>query len=262
MRSELKMGYTQGLDKLFFELASESRLGILRELQARDLKMQEIARRLDLTDTEASRQLQRLSDALLVQKQSNGAYACTEYGKLLLFLSRSFDFALKFRKALVERNIWRFPDSFIYRLGELSQTTNTLDQFEMINIFQRIIAEGEEYLNFLVPVRTMPILGQQAIDRAQAQEGLHLRTLFSETKSNIDYYSQHYNPLVERRIISQLPATLIVSEKSAVVCLLGLKSQENSIFFGADSAFLSWSNDLFDYYWQRSKPYTVGKPKP
>ncbi len=43
-------------DSLFFELASESRLNMLRELSRSQLKMQEITRKLDLTATEASRQ--------------------------------------------------------------------------------------------------------------------------------------------------------------------------------------------------------------
>ena len=62
------MGEESGLDKLFFELASESRLNILRELKKENLKMQEIARRLDVTPTEAFRQLERLTAALLVQR--------------------------------------------------------------------------------------------------------------------------------------------------------------------------------------------------
>ena len=44
----------EGLDVLFFELASESRLNILHELCNFNLKMQDIARKLDLTATEAS----------------------------------------------------------------------------------------------------------------------------------------------------------------------------------------------------------------
>ena len=42
------MDDSQGLDKLFFELASESRLGILRQLQTKDLRMQELVRKLNL----------------------------------------------------------------------------------------------------------------------------------------------------------------------------------------------------------------------
>ena len=81
-----------GLDKLFFELASESRLGILFELQTKNLKMQEVAQKLSLTHTEVFRQLQRLSEALLIQKKPEGTYAITQNGKLLLELSRSFEF--------------------------------------------------------------------------------------------------------------------------------------------------------------------------
>ena len=44
--------------------------------------MQELARRLDITDTEANRQLLHLSEASLVQKQPDGAYSLTEYGNL------------------------------------------------------------------------------------------------------------------------------------------------------------------------------------
>jgi hypothetical protein len=43
----------EGIEKLFFELASESRLGILRKLMEKDWKMNEdeVARKLDLTTT-------------------------------------------------------------------------------------------------------------------------------------------------------------------------------------------------------------------
>ena len=62
-----KTEYLEGLDRLFFELASESRLSILCTLQAGGVRMQEIAKRLNMTDTETSRQLLRLSEASLIR---------------------------------------------------------------------------------------------------------------------------------------------------------------------------------------------------
>lgn len=73
----IRLGDSDGLDKLLFELASESRLGILDTLQSRSLRMQEVARTLDLASTDAFRQLQRLSDALLISKQPDGSYTIT-----------------------------------------------------------------------------------------------------------------------------------------------------------------------------------------
>ena len=90
-----------GVEKLFFELASETRLDILRELKNENLKMQEIARRLDVTATEAFRQLERLSNALLVQRQPDGTFALAEYGKLVLQLSSSIRVCLQAQRILL-----------------------------------------------------------------------------------------------------------------------------------------------------------------
>ena len=78
------MSNNAGLDKLFFELASESRLSILRELRVEALKMQEIARRLNISPTEAFRRLERLSASSLVQRQADGTFTLTQYCKLVL----------------------------------------------------------------------------------------------------------------------------------------------------------------------------------
>jgi predicted transcriptional regulator len=88
----------EGVEKLFFELASESRLGILRKLMEKDWKMNEVARKLDLTTTETFRQLQRLSEGLLVEKQPEGTYSITEYGRLVLQLSSSLEFVSKHKQ--------------------------------------------------------------------------------------------------------------------------------------------------------------------
>jgi predicted transcriptional regulator len=68
------------LDMLFYELASEDRIAILKELCQFQLKMQDIARKLDLTATEASRQLQRMSQAKLIKRMPEGTYSTTQLG--------------------------------------------------------------------------------------------------------------------------------------------------------------------------------------
>ena len=103
------MEYESGIEKLFFELASENRLSILHELTKENLKMQEIARRLDVTATEAFRQLERLSAALLVQRQPDGTFAIAEYGEIVLQLSSSLDFVSKYKDYFSKHDIIRLP---------------------------------------------------------------------------------------------------------------------------------------------------------
>ena len=122
--------------------------------------MQEIARKLDLTDTETFRQLQRLNKASLIQKQPDGSYAITEYAKLLLQFSHSFEFAFKFKQWLLTRNIWRIPEQFIDRLGELSQATLSTDAKEMVNHAEKLILGTEKYF-WLIGERPLSFLGEK-----------------------------------------------------------------------------------------------------
>ena len=171
---------SEGLDRVFYELASESRLSILRELQTKNYKMQELSRKLDLTDTEAFRQLQRLGEALLIQKQPDGAYSITPYGKLLLQFSQSFEFAFKFKKCLLTRNIWRIPDQFINRMGELSQATLSTDAIEMVNNAEQLILGAQQYL-WIIGERPLSFLGAKVAEKIQ--QGLKVRLLFDESCS-------------------------------------------------------------------------------
>jgi predicted transcriptional regulator len=115
------MSEEKRLDLLFFELASEDRLSILRELCSSKLKMQDIARKLDLTATETSRQLQRLSLAKLIERKPDGLHSTSSLGRLLLTLSVSLEFAHKQGDYFLTHDVNRIPSSFVNRIGELSQ---------------------------------------------------------------------------------------------------------------------------------------------
>ncbi|MDF1540833.1 MAG: ArsR family transcriptional regulator, partial [Candidatus Thorarchaeota archaeon] len=110
-----------GIEKMFFELASANRLGILNELKTSTHKMQSIARKLNVSPTEALRQLQRLSDAGLVHRQPDGAYATSHFGKLVLQLSSSIDFIARHREYFSTHDILKLPPQFVNRIGELSK---------------------------------------------------------------------------------------------------------------------------------------------
>ena len=234
----------QGLDKLFFELASESRLSILCELQANGLRMQEIARRLKITDTETSRQLLRLSDASLIQKQPDGTYVVTQYGKLLLQLSHSFEFALKFKQCLLTRDIWRIPEPIINRIGELSQTNSTVGTIEVLNYMESLISQAEKFLLCIVD-RPIHVINAEAVKKIQ--KGVLIKAIFEE--HNLQYYQKipETKGVLEKKIVNQIPATMLISEKSAAINLVSIDAREdNVLFYGTDPTFLGWAKDLFD----------------
>ena len=246
------MENNEGIEKLFFELASESRLSILRELQIENLKMQEIARRLDVTATEAFRQLERLSNALLVQRQPDGTFALAEYGKLVFQLSSSLEFASKHKEYFSTHDITRLPIQFVNRLGELWQAKLNMDTVETLNKAQRAFMEAEEYgwgiAEGTVPERMGPIMDELI------QKGAKLRFLIPETRFPTSESPPPPVKNLEMRGLSDLPAIVVLTEKEGAVCFRQVGGRvDYAGFFGKHPIFRNWVKDLFQYYWDRGK---------
>jgi len=242
----------EGIEKLFFELASESRLSILRELQTENLKMTEIARRLDVTATEAFRQLQRLSEAMLVQKQPEGTFAITQYGKLVLHLSASFKFVSKHKEYFLTHDVWRLPLQFLNRIGELSQTKLIMDAMENINRGERMFMDAEQYAWALAEGRVPELM--DPIMTEKIGKGLKLKMLIPESVLPPTAVPPATAQNVELRGISDIPAIIAVTEKEASICFRFIKGRmDYAGFSGNDPIFLNWVKDLFLYYWEQAK---------
>jgi predicted transcriptional regulator len=248
----IRVETNSGLDKLFFELASESRLSILRVLQKENLKMQEIARRLDVTATEAFRQLERLSAALLVQRQPDGTFALAQYGKLMLQLTASLDFASKHREYFSTHDLTRLPAQFVSRIDELAQIGLVTDTIENLNRGEQAYREAEQY-GWGIAEGTIPQHMNQIMDQ-QIAKGLKLRFLIPESRLAPEANPPVTVKNVEIRTLPDIPALVVVTEKEAGIWLKQVGGKmDYAGFFGKDHTFHGWARDLFLYYWDHAK---------
>ena len=247
----------EGIEKLFFELASESRLGILCKLNEKNLKMKDIARKLDLTTTETFRQLQRLSEALLVQKHPEGTYAITQYGKLVLHLSSSLEFVSKHKEYFSTHDIWRLPYQFVNRIGELSQTTLIMDRINCMQMAEKVFREAEQFTWGMLEGSSLEAIAP--IFYEQIRKGVKFKDIFPE--SDLPAYrtwSEKCRNLEWRCLaVSDIPAIIMVTEKEATLSLRfnGGRMDYLAGFFGKDPAFLNWVKDLFLYYWEKGNRF-------
>jgi predicted transcriptional regulator len=239
---EYTMDDVEVLEKLFFELSSESRLAILRKLLGESLKTQEMARRLDVTATEAFRQLQRLTDAGLVQRQPEGSYTITSYGRLVLHLTSSLGVVSKHREYFLRHDFWRLPIQFIDRIGEVSGADLIMDTMGSISRVEQIIGGAEEYLWGIGEGRFTENMGKTAEE--QSGIGVEYRVLSPLPPTRIQS--------LENRTLSDVPVVLILTEKEALICLRFADGRmDYAGFSGKDPVFLLWVRDLFLYYWDK-----------
>jgi predicted transcriptional regulator len=207
------MENSEGLDTLFYELASESRLKILQELQINNLRMKELAQKIDVTDTEAFRQLQRLSQALLIQKQPDSAYSITE--------------------------------------GELSQAMLSTDAIEMVNNAEQLILGAEKHL-WLIGERPLSFLGGKVTEMVKRGVTVRLLFDESCRKfyENMPELKDVFEKRVIEDIPAIL---VINEKFAGINILSIDGRGDNAIFYGKDSKILKWANDLFIYYWEQGK---------
>jgi len=231
------------IDRLFFELASESRLSILRTLEKKNLKMNDAARKLDLTTTETFRQLQRLSEALLVQKQPDGTYAITQYGRLVLEFSSPLEFVLRHRDYFLAHDVWQLPYQFVKRLGELSQTSLITGMMESTAKSSQMIGEAQQYM---WGISAEPIIQSFETVAKQIPKGVEYRFLSPQPPAKL--------PNLENRTLSEIPVMLALTEKEAGVSFPFFGGRADYAgFYGKDTIFLNWVKDLFLYYWNKGK---------
>jgi predicted transcriptional regulator len=239
----------EGIERLHFELASESRLSILREINRQKGKMREIARKLDLSTTDTFRQLQRLSDALLVQKQNDGNYSITQYGIFVLRFSGTLEFLFKHRTFFSSHDFMRLPSQFLDRIGELSKAEFSSDTMASVNVVQRIIKEADQYV-WTGAVEQPLSIRHILVD--SIPRGVKYKFLFPKRYITADLTFPGMERAVEWRAIEDMPVNLVISEKEAGIsfCLPDGKT-DYAGFFGKDAAFINWVKDVFQYNWAK-----------
>ena len=237
-----------GLDKLFFELASESRLSILLELQKAPAKMHQVAQKLDITDTEAFRQLHRLSEAFLISRNPDATFSITPYGKLVMHLTNSYRFVSRNRQCLNTRDIWRLPEPFIDRLGELDKTDLSLDIVEMLN-HSAVAFKGAKEFIWTMSDRPSGPLGDVIAERIA--KGVSFRVICPESSRNLFKDLPVVKGQIESKVVPEIPIRLICTEWVAGVNFYSIDGRaDNALFYGTDPKCIAYVKDLFEYYWR------------
>ncbi len=216
--------------------------------------MQEVARKLDLTDTETCRQLQRLSDARLIQKHPDGSYSLTAYAKLVLNISSPLDFVSKFKGYFLEHETSSLPCEFRSRFIELSGGQLSPVMMETFNRVAVMLRSAQENIDVTIEVGSDLHL---EIMLQRLKQGLKVRWLIQESFLNTAKATfLSAGQLPEIRVTPRISSHLYLTEKEAAFCLRNNNGvMDYSTFFGEDPAFLKWTNDLYNHEWQKAKPW-------
>lgn len=246
----------ENIGSLFFELSNDERMMILYNLDKKSMRLSQLVKKQEMTPTEASRHLQRLTDIDLIVKDADNFYKITPYGRLVLSVIPSLSFLFENRLYFKEHDTSVIPQDFIARFGELSEYTYSVDTISNFAHHEQISKEAEE---FCWTVADQFHWSAPRIVNERVKEGIDFRSVLPENLVPPVGFKPAEG--VKRRVYPNLNVCAIASDKEAVFGLPYLNGRmDYAQFFSKDPRFIKWCKDLCAYFWDRGKPMTFTFP--
>jgi len=238
------------VSELLFELASDERVAMLTEMESRPLRQSDVARKLSLTVQEASRQLERLTDARLVSKDSESRYSVTPFGRIVLAILPSFSFVQEQRDFLLTHDLSSLPVMFIHRLGELSNHRRISKIDEVIAHLEQVIKGASKYVWFMA---------DQNVHQAYPHEhpaGVPFRLILPKSidSETIQTLRNRIGGTLQIARMADVRLTIVMNEKTAAVYFQNRDGQMDFMrgFASEESTFHRWCEDIFGFFWSQA----------
>lgn len=259
---------------IFFELASEHRLQILFKLHNEKTKLARLARDLDVTMQEVHRNLNRLFEAGLIEKDSSGNFSLSTFGNIIIRQISTFSFLSTYQNYFSEHIAGDIPLKFIYRIGALNKCEFIDGLVAVMEKWKKMYEESEEYICAMLPQIPLElieaILPRIKSNKLKFSYILPQNALVPRKRTDllkqVGYEDLLRSGEVERRMIDRIQVAVVLNEKQATVIFPNSKglTDMTSMFYSNESVdreglFHDWCLDFFRYNWYNSKSFDESK---
>jgi predicted transcriptional regulator len=255
------------LTDLLFELSNDDRLKILLELENGPKNLTKIAKDLSYTAQGTSRNMARLTQISLIERNPEGDYILTPFGENALRLLAGYEFLAQEKDYILSHSTRFLPQSFVSRLGELSKNDRVTEILDTVGNIARARRAATEYEWFITPGRmSSPRDAVDVID--ELKRGVKIRAIepphyvpsdkvMSETpREYLDFFEQSWrNGDLQHRCLDDIRIRMYMTEREVAILALPKKDGKADVlgYHSEDPVFHEWCRDLFEFYWMRAK---------
>jgi predicted transcriptional regulator len=255
----------EALCDLLFELSNEDRLRILQELEQGDLRLSHVARKLDFTVQETTRNVARLVNAKLVVRTPSGVYEVTSYGHHAIRLLDGYKFISKHSDYFVDHSLFELPYKFQLRIGELNECKPVKRLMDTFGIIEKILREVEDYYLYITNETLSTASGYQLSLTAHNSgvQGKGIKpTGFTRSRILSDNVPEEVwekldsfkaKGSLENKYLERIDFALFMSEKEVLFDFPDKDGNFDYVgFTSTDEKAVEWCKDVFNYYWERA----------
>jgi predicted transcriptional regulator len=246
--------------ELLFILASIDRLTLLSEIAIEKRRLSQLTTKLSATPQETSKHLVRLRDARLIERDSDGFFSLTAFGKIIVNLVPSFRFLTQNKEYFLSHDISSLPLEFIERLGELQEGEHTDNVGSVIAHLQQVVQSAEENIWLMADHR----LGNQEYvtksGKLESNSRIMWRVILPASSSiswaEVRRTAGIHSGRIEYHLIedpNDIKTGIALNEKIAGVTFpdaMG-KLDFNGGFRSDNPLFHKWCQDLFVSHWNK-----------
>lgn len=254
----------------FLELASSQRLHILFKLLGKKCTPTEVAKELEATKQEVHRNFARLEETGLVEKDKDGKYSLTTFGKTICTQVPSLVFLSQNRKYFEDHTFVDIPTKFMMRSGQLANGEHIKGVVKVLEKWKSIYKNADEYIYEVLSEVPLDLI-EPLVDRVK--KGINFMYIFSELAvvpkgrkellKKLGFDKLIEKGLVERKMKKEVQTVVILNEKEACVLFPNIdgESDLSEMFYSRDPMFHEWCLDYFRYCWYGSDVFEESKLK-
>jgi len=254
----------------FLELSSEQRLKIIFSLLEKKSNISSMAKELGATNPEVHRNFTRMLKAGIVEKDSDGNFHLSTYGKAVCAQIPSLIFVSENRKFFQSHNFGDIPIKFVHRIGELYERKHIKGFVRVLEKWKEIHYNSKEYIyNVLVEVPyskdIIDIVENKLKNRIKIQSVFSENAIIPDERKTVfkikDFNKFIKEDLLGRRMRKNVSLITLLNEKES--CIIFPKpngeSDMSEMFYSSDSQFHDWCLDYFNYCWNNSTSFQESK---
>lgn len=254
----------------FLELASPQRLEILFNLLEKKHTITGLAKELNTTKQEMHRNFTRLEDSKLIQKDFDGNYSLTTFGKTMCTQVPSLVYLSQNMEYFEDHDFGDVPTKFIMRSGQLATGKHIKGVVKVIEQWKQIYKNANEYIYealYEVPLDLIEPLIKKI------KTGVKFNYIFSkstvtpkgrkELLKKLGFPKLIEKGLVERKMKDKVSTVVVLNEKEACILFPNTHGEPDmtEMFYGNDPMFHEWCLDYFRYCWYGSDIFEESKLK-
>ncbi|MHA1797392.1 MAG: hypothetical protein ACTSVY_02995 [Candidatus Helarchaeota archaeon] len=254
---------------------------MFKEINKKKMSHSALKKKLNLPGPEITRHIKRLKNFKLIQKNLDGSYEATNFGRLIFNSLDYFEFNVKFIDFINSHDVEAIPSNLIPSLGMLKNCQILTKTMENIEIWSQMITEAKKIIYAITEQLRFSIL--PIIQQKLKHQNLEIKTILE--KSLLDYFIEkdeweknvpgeipevvdffHEKIGIPKNIrkMEDLKLSLIITEKKMILFLSSDRGIDYSECLYAENnpKIKEWAKNLFDYYWNQSEIVTMEELMP